>query len=171
MAWEATLFTNWRCAGGIPLADLGIVGSESLLIEQLDRQSGVTLSLDADYYDVCRERLVVFLTAEDGKWWEFRISGVRRDRTRSGFTLEGKPPWFDLEGSDLVREYLGSRCLFDFDETRTPAEFIAGRFLANLERDGLGWIGAGACDFTQPLPLKWSRLDRAAFANLLPNTL
>lgn len=166
--WEATLQTNWRCAGGVPLTDLGIIGSESVLTEQLDNRSGCTLQLASQYFDVCRHRFVVMLVAEDGQWWEFRIDELTRNHATTAFALDLVPPWFDLESADLVREQVGSRLLESFTERRTPTEFISARVLANAAADGLGWMGLGTVDFTQEIELAWKRLDRAAFLNLLP---
>lgn len=168
MAWEAVLQTSWRCDGGIPIDDLGIVHAESVLVEQLDRAGGCTLQLDASYYDRCKQRLVVMVTAEDGQWWEFRIDDLEGDRAAQTFALKMVPPWFDLERADVVRERVGSRLLTSFTETRTPAEFIAQRVLANRSVDRLGWLDAGVCSFTKPITLTWDWLDRAAFLNLLP---
>lgn len=163
MSWEATLHTNWRCAGGVPIADLGIIADDSVLDDQLDGRSQLTIGLDGAYYDLCRRRnAVVFLTSDDGRWREFRIDGLTRAAKSTQFELTALPPWYDLSAADLVRETVNGRVVTSFVETRTFYDLLVSRVLANAAVDGLTFFAPGTIEFDDLLALTWSRLKPSA---------
>lgn len=163
MSWEATLQTNYRCNGGITIADLGVVGNDSQLDEQLDGRSLLRLSLDRDYLELCRRRnAVVFLTAEDGRWLEFRIDGVEYHAKASTFQLTLLPPWYELNSADVVREYVNGRAITSFVESRTIADLIDVRVLGNAAADGLTYFARGTVEYPDDIALTWARLKPGA---------
>jgi hypothetical protein len=161
MSWEITLQTNWRCAGGVTITDLGVVDSAAVWHESVDGQSSLVVPLDIDYYDVCRRNAVVFVIDDTGRWAEFRINSLAKQAGAAGFTLSALPPIYDLAAADLVREVASGRVITAFTEQRTMADLIATRVLGNAAADNLTHFAPGTIEFSEILDLTWARMTPA----------
>lgn len=163
MSWDITLLDNWKCAGGVELASIGVVNAGALLTEQLDGRDTVSIPISRDYLDVCNRRnAVIFIRLEDDQWREFRVSSLAMSSDDdSSFVISGVPPWHDLTTADFVREMIAGREVTTFSELLTMTELIEQRILSNHVIDGLSWLGLGTVEFDEQLQFEYSRVRRS----------
>jgi hypothetical protein len=167
MSWDLTILDNWKCAGGVELASVGVVREGALLTEQLDGRHAVTIPVSRDYLDVCNRRnAVAFIRLEDDQWREFRVRSLSMaSDDDTSFMLNGVPPWHDLTTADFVRETIAGREVTAFDELLTMTELIQQRILSNKVIDGLGWLDIGDVEFDERLRFQYSRIRRSELLN------
>ena len=175
MSWELSLLSNWTSAGGQPLANLGPALAGSTVRRELGARGQATLVLDAAIaWELATARAIVRVDGVAGGYAEFRVAARGRQTQGSEgtqFTITGHPRIYDLADSDLVREVLGGRTIFSFNENLPPRTY-GDRFLwVNQASDRLIGIRWGVVEFVDPVPLQWERWTRGELLAALVQAL